>query len=60
MRFPALGWTAGFPWPYLHHGGDELRQHGQGESQDVEERDGGESLARSEHVVRAHCDVHSK
>lgn len=30
--------------PYLHHGSDELGQHGQGESEDVEKRNGSEGF----------------
>lgn len=60
MRFSSTSCTPGFPGPYLHHGSNELRQHGQWEPQDVEERDGGEGLPRREHVIWAHAYKHGK
>lgn len=34
----------GLQHPYLHHSSDELGQHGQGESEDVEKRNGSEGF----------------
>lgn len=45
---------------YLHHGSNEHGQHGQGKSEDVEERDGSESFFSSQHIVWAHPYKHGK
>lgn len=52
--------ACGVEFPYLHHGTDEHGQHSQRESEDVEKRDGSESLLSSQDVAWAHAHKHCK